>query len=89
LYHIFRLFARPEEQLSNRTRSYGYGKFSAVGVVRFFVSANVAGGGRPTAVMGVVALQSAKPIEKLKEDTARQRKGRKLIVRMRTAAGWD
>lgn len=66
-----------------------YGKFSAVGVVRFFVSAKVAGGDSATAVMRVVALQSAKPIKKPKEDTARQKKGRKLIVRLKTATGWD
>jgi len=83
------LFARPEEQLSNRIRSYCYGKFSAVGVVRFFVSAKVAGGGRPTAVMGAVVLRNAEPTEKPKENTGRQKKGRRLIGRLKTVAGWD
>jgi len=58
-------------------------------VVRFFISAKAAGGDRPTAVMGVVVLQDAKHIKKPKKDTVRQRKEKKLIVRMKTAAGWD
>jgi len=58
-------------------------------VVRFFISAKVAGGDMPTAVMAVVVLQSAKHIKKPKKDTAGQRKGKKLIVRMKTGAGWD
>ena len=58
-------------------------------MVRFFISAKVAGGDMPTAVMSVVVLQSAKHIKKPKKDTVRQRKGKKLIVRLKTAAGWD
>ena len=83
------MFARPEEQLSNRIRWYCYRKFSAVGVVRFFVSAKVAGGGRPTAVMRAVVLRKATPTEKPKENTGRQKKAKKLIGRRKTAAGWD
>ena len=83
------MFARPEEQLSNRIRWYCYRKFSAVGVVRFFVSAKVAGGGRPTAVMRAVVLRNATPTEKPKENTGRQKKAKKLIGRLKTAAGWD
>jgi len=58
-------------------------------MVRFFVSVKAAGGDRPIAVMGVVVLQSAKHTKKPKKDTVRQRKGKKLIVRLKTAAGWD
>jgi len=83
------LFARPEEELSNRIRWCCYGKFSAVGVVRFFVSAKVAGGGRPTAVMGAVVPRNATPTEKPKENTGRQKKAKKLIGRLKTATGWD
>jgi len=58
-------------------------------VVRFFVSAKVAGGDRPTAVMSAVVLQSAKHTKKPKKDTVRQRKEKKLIVRLKTVVGWD
>jgi len=58
-------------------------------VVRFFVSVKAAGGDRPTAVMSVVMLQSAKHTKKPKKDTVRQKKGKNLIVRLKTAAGWD
>ena len=68
---------------------YCYGKFSAVGVVRFFVSAKVVGEDRDIAVMHAAVLQSAKPTEKPKEDTARQKRVRKLIVRPRISVGWD
>ena len=68
---------------------YRYGKFSAVGAVRFSVSAKAAGGGRPTAVMHVAVLQSAKPTERPKKDTARQKRVRKLIVRLKIAVVWD
>jgi len=88
-YYIFRLFARPEEDLSNMIPLSCYGKFSAVGVVKFFVSAEVAGGDSATAVMRVVALRSAKPTERPKKDTARQKRVRKLIVRPRIDAVWD
>ena len=47
-------------------------------MVRLFVSAKVAGEGRPTAVMGAIILQDAKHIKKPKKDTVRQRKGKKL-----------
>lgn len=40
-YYIFRLFARPEEYLSKIIPLYCYEKSSAVGVVRFSVSAGV------------------------------------------------
>jgi hypothetical protein len=83
------LVTRPEEQLSNRIRWYCYGKFSAVGVVEFSVSARVAGGGRPTAVMRAVVLRKATPTEKPKENTVGQKKAKKLIVRRKTVAGWD
>jgi len=53
------------------------------------VSAKVAGGDRPTALMNAVGLHSVKPTGKHKESTARQKKGRKLIVRLKIAAGWD
>jgi len=65
------------------------GKFGAVGVVRFFVSAKVVGGARLTVVMSAEVPQSAKPTKRLREDTARQKKGRRLIVRLKTAAGRD
>ena len=66
-----------------------YGKFNAVGVVRFFVSAKVVGGARLTVVMSVEVPQSVKPTKRLKEDTVRQRRGKELIVRLKTAAGRD
>ena len=66
-----------------------YGKFSAVGVVRFFVSAKVVGGARLTVVMSAEGMQSAKATKRLKEDTVRQRRGKELIVRLKTAAGRD
>jgi hypothetical protein len=68
---------------------YCYGKFSAVGVVRFSVSAKVAGEDKDIAVMNVAVLQSAKPTERPKKDTARQKRVRKLIVRPRIDAVWD
>lgn len=58
-------------------------------MVRFFVSVKAAGGDRHTAVMSAVVLQSVKPTKKPKKDTVRQKKGKKLIVRLKTAAGWD
>jgi len=58
-------------------------------VVIFFVSAKAAGGDRPTVVMSAVVLQSAKHIKKPKKDTVRQKKGKKLTVSLKTAAGWD
>ncbi|MBA7646264.1 hypothetical protein ES703_54026 [subsurface metagenome] len=83
------MLARPEIFLSKMKPLYSYEKFSAVGVVRFFVSAKAAGGDRPTVVMSAVVLQSAKPIKKPKKDTVRQKKGKKHIVRLKTTAGWD
>ena len=68
---------------------YCYGKFSADGVVRFSVSAKVAGEDKDIAVMNVAVLQSAKPTKGPKEDTARQKRVRKLIVRPRISAVWD
>ena len=68
---------------------YCYWKYSAVGVVRFFISAGVAGGGRPTVVGSAVELPREKHIKKPKKDTARQKKGKRLIVRLRIAAGLD
>lgn len=65
------------------------GKFGAVGVVRFFVSAKVVGGDRLTVVMSAEGTQSAKPTKRLREDTVRQKKGRRLIVRLKTAVGRD
>ena len=66
---------------------YNYGKYSAAGVVRFSVSARVAGGDRPTAVIGAVEPHSAKPTGKPKENTDRQKKAKKLIVRLKISAG--
>lgn len=67
---------------------YCYGKYSAVGVVSFFMSARVAGGDRPTAVMNAVGLHSVKPTGKPKKDTVKQKKAKKLIVRLKIAVGW-
>ena len=47
-------------------------------MVRYFISAKVAGGDIPAAVMGAVVLQSTKHIKKPKKDTVRQRKEKKL-----------
>jgi len=58
-------------------------------VVRFFVSVRVAGGDRPTAVMSAVMPHSVKHIEGIKGNTARQKKGRKLILRLKISVGWD
>jgi len=81
------LFARPEEELSKMMLLYCYGKYSAAGVVKFFVSAKVAGGDRSTAVMNAAGPHSVKHIEGIKGNTARQKKERKLIERPRIAAG--
>ena len=81
------MFARPEEELSKMILLYNYGKYSAAGVVRFSVFVKVAGG--DTAVMNVVEPHSVKPTGKPKENTARQKKGRKLIVRLKISAGSD
>jgi len=68
---------------------YFYGKSGAVGVVRFSVSAKVAGEDKDIAVMNVAGLQRAKPTERPKKDTAGQKRVRKLIVRPRIGVGWD
>ena len=67
---------------------YGYGKYSVVGVARFFVFVKVAGGGRHTVVMSAVVLQNAKPTKRPRKDTVGQRKEKKHIVKLRTAAEW-
>jgi len=71
------------------TALYCYGKLSAVGVVHIFVSAKADGEDRVIAVMHAVMLQSAKPTRRPKKDTSRQKRVRKLIVRTKTAVGWD
>jgi len=53
-----------------------YSRSSAGGVVRCFVSAGVVGGDRDTAALSVAVLPGTKPIEKLKKDIVRQKKGR-------------
>ncbi len=68
---------------------YYYWKYSAAGVVKLFVSAKVAGGDRPTAVMNAAGPHSVKHIKGIKENTAGQKKGKKFIVRLRISAGWD
>ena len=68
---------------------YCYGKSSAVGVVRFSVSAKVAGEDSAIAVMHVAVLQSARATKRPKKDTAGQKRVRKSIVRTRISAGWD
>ena len=68
---------------------YNYGKCSAAGVVQFSVSARVAGGDRSTAVMNAVGPHSAKPTGKPKENTVRQKKGKRPIVSLKIAVGWD
>ncbi len=68
---------------------YNYGKYSAAGVVRFSVSARVAGGVRPTAVMNAVGLHSVKPTGQPKKDTEKLKKAKKLIVRLKISVGWD
>ena len=75
----------PEEELSKMLRPHRHGKSSAAGVVRFFISVEVALEARPTAVM--IAGMPAN--EKLKNSTAQQKKVKKHIVRQRIAAGWD
>ena len=65
------------------------GKFGAVGVVRFSVSAKVAEGDCATSAVRAVALQSVKPAKKPKKNTGRQKKAKKLIGRLKTAVGWD
>ena len=64
-------------------------KSGAVGVVRFFVSAKVAGEDSAIAVMHVAVLQSARATKRPKKDTAGQKRVRKSIVRTRISAGWD
>lgn len=88
-YYIFRLFARPEEYLSKIIPLYCYEKSSAVGVVRFFVSAGVAGGDRATAVQSAAGQQSARHIRKPKRDIVGQKRERKRIVRLKISVGWD
>ncbi len=66
-----------------------YSRSSAGGVVRCFVSAGVVGEDRNTAVQSVAALPSGKHIEKPKKDIVGQKKARRLIGRLKTAAGWD
>ena len=83
------MFARPEIYSSKMIVLCCYGKFSAVGVVRFFVSAKAAGEDRAIAVMHVAVLQSARPTKRPKKDTAGQKRVRKSIVRPRISAGWD
>jgi len=58
-------------------------------VVRVSVSVKVAGGDRLTAVMSAEVPQSVKSIKRPKEDTARQKRGKRLIVKLKNAAGWD
>ena len=58
-------------------------------MVRFFMSARVAGGDRPTAVMNAVELHSVKPTGRPKENTARQKKAKQLIVRLKISVGWE
>ena len=79
----------PEEELSKMLRPHRHGKSSAAGVVRFFISVEVALEARPTAVMNAGMPANEKPIEKLKNSTAQQKKVKKHIVRQRIAAGWD
>ena len=57
-------------------------------MVRIFVSAKAAGEGSAIAVKHVGVLQNVRPTERPKEDTARQKRVRKLIVRPKIAAGW-
>jgi ADP-ribosylglycohydrolase len=66
-----------------------YSRSSAGGVARCFVSAVVVGGDRDTAAQSVASLPRAKHIEKTKEDIVGQKKGRRLIGRLKTAVGWD
>jgi len=61
-----------------------YSRSSAGGVVRCFVSAGVVGGDRDIAVQSVAVLPSTKHIEKPKKDIVRQKKGRRLIERLKT-----
>ena len=64
-----------------------YSRSDADGAAGSSVSAGVAGGDRDTAVRRVETLPSAKPIEKPKEDIAGRKKARKLIGRLKNAAG--
>ena len=56
-------------------------------MVGFFVSAGVVGGDRDTAAQSVAALPSAKHIEKPKKDIVGQKKARRLIEKLKIAAG--
>lgn len=67
---------------------YCCGKSGAAGVVRFFISAKVAGEDSAIAVMHVAVLQSAKPTKRPKKDIAGQKRVSKSIVRPRICAGW-
>ena len=79
----------PEEELSNMLRPHRYGKSSAAGVVRFFISVEVALEAKPIAVISAATPANGKPIEKLKDATAKQTKAKNNIVRQRIFAGWD
>ena len=79
----------PEEESSKMLRPHRYGQSSAAGVVRFFMSAEVAGEAKGTAVTSAAIPPNGKPIEKLKNSTANQRKVKNNIARQRIVAGWD
>ncbi len=81
------MFARPEIYSSKMIVLYCYGKSGVIGVVRFFMSAKVAGEDSAIAVMHAVMLQSANPTKRPRKDIARQKRVRKLIVRPKIAAG--
>ena len=58
-------------------------------MVRFFVFAKVAGGGRSTVVRNAAELHSVKHAERHKGNTAGQEKVKKHIVRLKNVVGWD
>lgn len=87
VYYVFGLCAMPEKELSNMLRTYW--KSSAAGVMGFFAFAKAALEAKRTAVTDVAMRANAKPIKKLKDDTAKQKKVKKHIERQRIAVGWD
>jgi len=78
----------PERCALPITPPFCYSRSNADGAAGCFVSAGVAGVGRGTAVQSVAALPSVKPIEKRKEDIEKPNEVKRLIGKMKNAAGW-
>jgi len=78
------LFARPEG-----CPQYYSVKFDVAGAGAFSMCAELAGGGRHTAVIYAVLPQNARITERPSGDTARPSKAKKPIGRPKTAGGMD